>query len=251
MKITFYGTSHGIPAPDRYCSCIEVNVGGKLYFIDAGAPLTDIMLHKGRNPNDIKAVFTTHAHGDHVDGLIPLCGICDWAFTQTDFDIFITEEKLRDMITDYVCFVAGSGKISPFPHDRIRFNLACAGKVYDDGTVKVSYIPNAHLSHSPTYSIAFEAEGKTVLFSGDLSIHLSKEDFPRFALENRTDLTVCELAHFGLDELEKYLAELKTEHLCINHVYPFDKFAQIEALNAAKKYPYPITVAHDGDEILL
>ena len=39
MKITFLGTSHGVPAADRYCSCTMLEVNGAHYFIDAGAPL--------------------------------------------------------------------------------------------------------------------------------------------------------------------------------------------------------------------
>lgn len=43
MKITFLGTGHGVPSPDRHCSATLVEVGGKRYLIDAGAPVVDIM----------------------------------------------------------------------------------------------------------------------------------------------------------------------------------------------------------------
>ena len=62
MKITFLGTSHGVPAADRYCSSTMIDVNGCLYFIDAGAPLIDLLLRRGADLNQVKAVFTTHLH---------------------------------------------------------------------------------------------------------------------------------------------------------------------------------------------
>ena len=39
MKITFLGTSHGVPAADRYCYCVMIESGKSVYFIDGGAPM--------------------------------------------------------------------------------------------------------------------------------------------------------------------------------------------------------------------
>ena len=56
MKITFFGTSHGVPEKNRFCTCIMLESGGSIYFIDAGAPMVDLMLSKGKSVNDIKAL---------------------------------------------------------------------------------------------------------------------------------------------------------------------------------------------------
>lgn len=34
MKITFIGSSHGVPEPHRKCSCIMIEIGEQVYFID-------------------------------------------------------------------------------------------------------------------------------------------------------------------------------------------------------------------------
>ena len=47
---------------------IETAKGG--YIIDAGAPVMDCLLRRGFEPEKLKAVFITHMHGDHVNGLI-------------------------------------------------------------------------------------------------------------------------------------------------------------------------------------
>ena len=40
MKITFVGTSHGVPAAYRFCSCYMIESSGSIYMVDAGAPAT-------------------------------------------------------------------------------------------------------------------------------------------------------------------------------------------------------------------
>ena len=58
MKITFIGTSHGVPAADRYCSCTMIESGNSVYFIDGGAPMIDELLRHGRHPDEVRAVST-------------------------------------------------------------------------------------------------------------------------------------------------------------------------------------------------
>ena len=69
MKITIVGSSHGVPEPDRKCSCIKVEIGGNIYFVDMGTPAIDEMRRRGDDVNAVKGVFITHMHGDHIGGL--------------------------------------------------------------------------------------------------------------------------------------------------------------------------------------
>ena len=36
MKITFLGSSHGVPEPHRRCSSAMIEVGENVYFVDMG-----------------------------------------------------------------------------------------------------------------------------------------------------------------------------------------------------------------------
>ena len=70
MKITFLGTSAGIPDPDRHCSSTMIEVGERVYIVDAGAPMVDCLRTQGllmerENAERIAAVFATHSHSDH------------------------------------------------------------------------------------------------------------------------------------------------------------------------------------------
>ena len=244
MKITFLGSSHGVPAPDRYCTSILVETGGKTFVIDAGAPLIDLLLRSGRKPSDVAAIFTTHAHGDHVDGLVSFCDLASWYYKDVSVDIFVTEYALTGAIFNFLSVIH-----SPPDTSRLRFTRATAGVVYDTPELKVTYLPTKHLPTRPAYSILLEAEGKRVLITGDMSNHLERKDFPSIVAEERLDLVISEMAHFGIEHLTPYLETCIADRMIITHVFPTHKFAQIEAL--AGKYPFPIDIAHDGDEIEL
>ena len=69
MKLTFLGTSCGVPQKDRYCSSCMIECGDGTYLIDAGAPVAELLRKYGKTPVDLNAVFITHMHGDHLDGL--------------------------------------------------------------------------------------------------------------------------------------------------------------------------------------
>lgn len=94
-----------------------------------------------------------------------------------------------------------------------------------------------------------EAEGKKVVFSGDLSQRLEKGNFPVCALENEVDLMICEMAHFDVEHIEPYLKRCKAKELRFNHVFPLNKIDKINALGDS--FGYPIHTVDDGDVIEL
>ena len=246
MKIIFLGTSHGVPAADRYCSSTMLEVNGVHYFIDAGAPLIDILLRRGVDLNTVRAIFTTHIHGDHTNGIPALADLFSWYFKTTSVDIYMTEQRGIDAFSEMIRTVEGG-----LDEARVRFRLMTADTVYQDENIRVTPFPTQHLAGAgqPAYSYLVEAEGKKVLFSGDLSQHLAKGDFPAYALEHEVDLMVCEMAHFGVEHARPYLEKCRAKTLLFNHVFPLDKLAKINALDGA--FGYPIRTVEDGDEVTL
>ena len=187
MKITFLGTSHGVPAADRYCSCTMLEVNGAHYFIDAGAPLIDLLLRRHVDLNSVKTIFTTHFHSDHVDGLVSFAGLCSWYFKTTTPRIYVTEQKGMAAMKALLEAAIGS-----FDGERVRFEMMTPDTVYEDENIRVTPFPTQHLASAgrPAYSYLVEAEGKKVFFSGDLSVHLEKKDFPAYVLDNEVDLMI-------------------------------------------------------------
>ena len=121
--------------------------------------------------------------------------------------------------------------------------------MFDDGRVRASYFPTAHLAPlgRPSYGILIECEGKRLYFSGDLSQNLSAGDFPVIPTMLPTDLFVLELAHFGIPEIESSLCNVLTRRLAFNHVSPLAKYEEIETLKG--KYKYEIITPSDMDTL--
>ena len=80
MKFSFLGTSHGVPAADRFTSCYLLEVGQNLYIFDAGAPVTNLLLQRGADMKQVKAFFCSHFHGDHIDGGVTMLNLFDWYY---------------------------------------------------------------------------------------------------------------------------------------------------------------------------
>ena len=250
MKITFLGTSHGVPARGRNCSLTMIEVADAIYFIDAGAPMIEEFL-KIRNESDLKkarALFTTHTHGDHYSGVFNFISLMNWYY-KLPFNVYLPTQDLIDA-TEHV-YRAMSGGVNGFKPELIKFYVEDPKTGYEDENIKLTFIPTAHMptTSAPTYSILLEAEGKRVLFSGDFSYMLRENDVPKIVTEEHLDLFICELAHFGLGELAPVLERCLADRVYFNHIWRPFKFDEVRA--AAKKYAFEMRTVDDGDVIEL
>jgi ribonuclease Z len=69
MRITFFGTSSGSPVANKKCSCTLLEIGDRKYIIDAGTLVIEQLANRNINIAEINALFITHMHRDHTDGL--------------------------------------------------------------------------------------------------------------------------------------------------------------------------------------
>lgn len=246
MKLHFLGTSHGVPAGDRFCSCYVLEVEGKLYIFDAGAPVVKLLLEQGKDINNIKGLFLSHFHGDHMDGGINLLSLCGWYFRKAAFETWLPDVTTENAIRAYSIACDGV----TYSDDRLRLRITESGCIFDDGTVRVTAIPVAHIVDSIKRSWAFlvEAEEKRILYTGDLSGGLKREDFPEVALQKQMNLILCECAHFTVATLENYMAQVNTEYFAVSHIFPVEeKIAQLRAVE--DKYKFRLLIPNDGDTL--
>src|SRR5438876_9766062 len=68
MQVVFLGGASGVGA-----SCLAIELAGQWFVVDAGVrvdkkadPLPDLALLEGK---DVRAIFVTHAHADHIGAL--------------------------------------------------------------------------------------------------------------------------------------------------------------------------------------
>jgi len=250
MKITFLGTSHGLPGANRFCSSTMLEIGEDVYLIDAGAPVADLLTRRGIACSRIRGVFLTHMHGDHSLGLIPLLDLCSWAYKDSSFDIFMPEEE---GITAFRSAVVAADKT--FPDDRLRMHKTNEGVFYSDDNITVTAVPTRHMKDGlyPSYSLIVDtADGKRVVFTGDLH-QGDAADFPIPAKEEPSDAIVCEMAHFGYATVFPILGACPTKRAFINHIwFRYDEnMAAIREAEETTSLGFPIHAVEDGEEFTI
>ncbi len=235
MKITFIGTSHGFPEETRRCSCTMLEVANRYYFIDMGTMASEELIKRNISYNSVKAVFITHCHGDHTNGLTSFYDLCNWYYKEADPLIVMPRQEAIAALENWE-------KANTQPLRGIRTAVTHDGVVFDDGYVKVTAFPTLHIEKSFAYLV--EAEGKAILFSGDLK-H-PNIDFPKIAFEQSIDLAICEAAHFSPLDYSAVFEKSNIKSVVLNHIYSKHDGDIKELIN---KHKCPVTASYDGLEI--
>ena len=242
MRITFAGASHGVPEPNRKCSCAAVETQGKIYFIDMGTSGMDYLVTRGIPPEKVKAVFVTHMHGDHTDGLVQFVDLASWYFGKCNPGIYLPDVRSEGVLKELL-------KITGIDvRDGIKFSeVPGEGVIYDDGTLRVTAQRTLHCN-GRSYAYLVEAEGKSVLFSGDLND--PDKDFPSMIKGRHIDLGIFEGAHNRMTKFLPHFAECDIGQICVNHYAPWN-IPYILEVTEALKDKTKVFMANDGMEIIL
>src|SRR5436305_9585074 len=155
-----------------------VNNGDKLILFDTGmgtskafGPTTGrqqmSMAEAGIKPGDIDAVVLSHAHIDHIGGIVgsddkPLFPNAQYYIAQSDFDFWTDEGKLGSPLKDFV--VHARKNLLPV-RDRLVF--------FKDGQ---EFLPGVQAMAAPGHSVGHtifmvSSAGKSFTFLGDLTHH--------------------------------------------------------------------------------
>ena len=246
MKFSFLGTSHGVPAADRFTSCYLLETQGNLYVFDAGAPVTNLLLQRGADMKDVKAFFCSHFHGDHIDGGITMLNLCDWYYKEASIDAYLPDAMSEKVIRYY----GSECEDAYFTDGRVRFHVIQPGVIFDDGVIKVTAIPVQHMTKADrcSYGFAIEAEGKAILYTGDLSHKPDEQDFPQIACQRHFDLILTECAHFTVERLANCMDRVDADYFAVSHIFPLEKIPQIEKF--APEYAFKLLIPSDGDEVV-
>ena len=243
MKITFLGTSHGVCEKNRFCSATAVTIKGVTYVIDAGAPISTLLQAKGIKLQTVKALFITHNHGDHIGSLpefvIQLNCHHKLFFPGAHVDIYVPDMREHEH-TVWGC-----------AHTAITdFKVYSEGVIFEDENIRVTAFRTMHTPAS--FGFLVEAEGKRIVFSGDIASDLS--DYPEELTEHENDVVIVEAAHPRLNKPENMavFAKTKTRHYLINH-YSSARNPQsyVDEFVAAMGDRFEVTLLEDGDTFLL
>ncbi len=186
MRIHTIGVGSGTePIPGYHHVCWVLETGGKLYWFDAGENCSYNGVMMGLDLLKIRAIFISHPHMDHVGGLGNLLW-CVRKYTTVlkkydPFTISIRTPLLSQLenVLGVLSETEGNFK-SCFTIDAKPVQ---DGLVYDDGQVRVEARHNRHLGIPAdgvwkSFSYRIQAEGKTIVYSGDTGSVSDLGDWP-------------------------------------------------------------------------
>jgi glyoxylase-like metal-dependent hydrolase (beta-lactamase superfamily II) len=172
-----------------------VNTGDKLILFDTGmgtsqafGPTTGrqqkSMMEAGIKPEDIDAVVFSHAHIDHIGGVVDANGKvlfpnAQYYIAQSDFDYWTDEGKMGSPLKDFV--VHARKNLLPV-RDRLVF--------YKDGE---AFLPGVQALGAPGHTVGhtmfmITSGGKSFAFLGDLTHHqILLMEKPRMEFSYDTD----------------------------------------------------------------
>ena len=134
MEITFLGTSSGVPTRSRNVSSVALRLTqrGEIWLFDCGEGTQHQFLRSEFKASQIRRIFITHMHGDHIFGLMGLLASCGLAGNpQQKVDIY-GPPKLHDYLQ--ACRRYSQTHFS-FP---IKVHTVEPGRVYEDDDFEVT-----------------------------------------------------------------------------------------------------------------
>ena len=90
MQITFLGTSSGVPTRSRNVSSVALRLPqrAEVWLFDCGEGTQHQLLRSDLKISQIRRIFITHMHGDHIFGLMGLLASCGLAGNPNRIDIY-------------------------------------------------------------------------------------------------------------------------------------------------------------------
>jgi len=237
MKLTFIGTSHGVPEADHRCSCNMITVGENVYFVDMGTQAIEDLRRMDIAPERVKGVFVTHMHGDHVNGLLSFVDICNWFFTSAEPKVYLPTPEGAGAIRNWILALDKRDTC------RIDIRVTREGVFFDDGVLKVTAVRTLHTRLS--YAYILETEGKTLLFTSDLKS--PEEDYPKEVFGRTLDAVICESAHVHPADYLPVFEKSNIKRVFLTHIQP-RKYAEAREFVKHVQGKLNVTLAEDGME---
>ena len=182
LHLALCGAGGPMPAPKASGPCVVVVAGKQMFVVDAGTDGLRNLSRMGYQPGDIEAVFLTHFHSDHIDGLgetatirwasgantspLPVYGpegvqqIVDGFNTAYAFDADYRHAHHGDTVAP----LSGAGMVAK------SFTKPGAGELvtlYSTGDLTVEALAVDHSPVEPAVGYRFTYKDRSLLITGD------------------------------------------------------------------------------------
>jgi ribonuclease Z len=185
LHVGFCGTGSPLPDRSRAGPCTAVVADGRLFVFDAGEGSSETLSLMGLPPARIEAVFLTHFHSDHIDGLGPMA-LQHWAGGAAAAPLALYGPSGVERIaagfneayaldSGYRVAHHGADVVPPSgfgltAHAFAAIPLDGEALVYEQGGVRVIAFAVDHGPVAPAVGYRVEYGGRKVVISGDTAL---------------------------------------------------------------------------------
>ena len=202
LHLALCGAGGPLPAPTASGPCVAVIAGERMFVVDSGTDGVRNLGRMGYSAGRIEAVFLTHFHSDHIDGLgelatlrwvsagntepLPVFGPTGVERVVDGFNLAYSQDQLyrHEHHGDTVAPLSGWGmKAQAFTLPEPR-SLAL---LYDEDDLQIAALAVEHNPVKPAAGYKFTYKGRSLLITGDT---IKSANIEHFA--NGVDLLVHE-----------------------------------------------------------
>ncbi len=173
------------------------------YWFDCGGAAARTAYLKGLDPTDIRALFLSHTHLDHIAGIPLLLQTIkkqQWLVHDPSYQalpIYTSRPQIIDAAREF--FICERGNLAHASPEEFTLELheLDPGEIFRDHNIAVEALPNHHQPPDPetgkpvSYSFRIFCQGKTIVFTGDIANLYEIDTW----LQQHVDVLLLETGH--------------------------------------------------------